>query len=86
MFPNSVILNEASAGRTFPAAVGRAESKDLDCIFGTPGIKVTLPSMQGGEAAIGDESLSAFDHPGESHQVLRLRECFAFAPLRMTEF
>jgi hypothetical protein len=41
-FHSSVILSEASEGRTFPVAMDRAESKDLDGNFGAPGIKITL--------------------------------------------
>ena len=44
LFPGSVILSEASGGRTFPVTVGRAESKDLGCIFEGLGVKFTLPS------------------------------------------
>jgi len=44
LFHSSVILSEASGGRTFPVAVDRAESKDLGCFFEGLGIKVTFPS------------------------------------------
>ena len=47
LFHSSVILSEASGGRTFPVTVGRAESKDPGCIFGESGIKATLPSRAG---------------------------------------
>ena len=60
--PSSVILSEASGGNTFPVAVGQAEAKDLGGIVWDHGVKVMQPSTKGGEPAIGDETLSAFDH------------------------
>ena len=87
LFPSSVILSEASGGRTFPVTVGRAESKDLGGIFEEPVIKITLPSKarrrNGQERR---EPRPPFIIEGKSDRALRLRECFAFAPLRMTEF
>jgi hypothetical protein len=59
----SVILSEASGGLAFRLAAGGAESKDLGGKAWSRGIKFTLSTTEGGEAAMGDGVLSAFDHP-----------------------